>query len=104
MAFSYNGVHADALKHGRNWNIKPNWPPLVLWWGAEHRIPDWSDGAGRLEHLHDHGASARAFTLKEPFTADGEAYAIDRDKVRRIAAENTKGQADLLAHVLTLKV
>ena len=34
----------------------------------------------------------------------GEAYAIDRDKVRRIAQENAKGQADLLAHVLTLKV
>jgi hypothetical protein len=104
MAFSYNGVHADALKHGRNWNIKPNWPPLVLWWLAEHRIPDWSDGVERLEHLHDHGPSASAFTFKEPFTADGEAYAIDRDKVRRIAEENGKGQADLLAHVLTLKV
>jgi hypothetical protein len=107
MAFSYNGVHADALKHGRNWNIKPSWPPLVLfvlWWVSEHRFPDWADGAGRLEYLHDHGASVRAFTFKEPFTADGEAYVIDRDKVRRIAEENSKGQADLLAHVLGLKV
>ncbi|CAN7684941.1 DUF3291 domain-containing protein [Rhizobium sp. LjRoot98] len=104
MAFSYNGVHADALKHARNWNIKPSWPPLVLWWVGEHGFPDWSDGASRLEHLHDHGASARAFTFKEPFTADGETYAIDREKVRRIVEENSKGQADLLAHVLTLKV
>ena len=104
MAFSYNGVHADALKHGRNWNIKPSWPPLVLWWVAEHRVPDWSDGAERLEYLHDHGVTARAFTFKEPLTPDGEVYVIDREKVRRIAAENGEGQADLLAHVLTLKV
>ena len=80
MAFSYNGVHADALKHGRNWNVKPSWPPLVLWWVTEHRVPDWPDGAERLEYLHDHGASPRAFTFKQPFAADGQAYAIDRDK------------------------
>ena len=49
MAFSYHGVHADALKHGRNWNIKPSWPPLVLWWVDGHRVPDWQDGAGRLD-------------------------------------------------------
>lgn len=104
MAFSYNGVHADALKHGRNWNIKPSWPPLVLWWVAEHRFPDWSDGVERLEYLHDHGASPRAFTFKQPFDADGQAYVIDRDQVRRLAEENSTGQVDLLAHVLTLKV
>ncbi|MCV9967585.1 DUF3291 domain-containing protein [Pararhizobium sp. BT-229] len=102
MAFSYNGVHADALKHGRNWNVKQSWPPLVLWW--VDRRTDWSEAVERLEYLHDHGASARAFTFKEPFAADGEVYQIDRERVRRIAEDNGKGQGDLLAHVLSLKV
>jgi hypothetical protein len=29
MAFAYAGVHAEALKHARNWNQKGDWPPLV---------------------------------------------------------------------------
>jgi len=104
MAFSYNGVHADALKHGRNWNVRPSWPPLVLWWVDERHVPDWSEGVERLQHLHDHGASAKAFTFKEPFAVNGEAYEIDRERVRRTAEENSAGQRDLLAHVLSLKV
>jgi hypothetical protein len=32
MAFSYAGVHAEALKNARNWNTRNDWPPLVLWW------------------------------------------------------------------------
>lgn len=104
MAFAYNGVHADALKHGRNWNIRSTWPPLVLWWVDAHRLPAWSDGVERLEYLHDHGPSPKAFTFKEPFTTDGEAYAIDREKVRQKAESNREGQQDLLAHVLSLKV
>lgn len=66
MAFSYNDVHADALKHGRNWNVRPRWPPLELWWVDEGHTPDWSEGVERLEYLHDNGASARAFTSKNP--------------------------------------
>jgi hypothetical protein len=104
MAFAYSGVHADALKHARNWNVKPNWPPLVLWWVDGRHIPDWSEGVERLEYLHDNGATARAFTFKEPFAADGEAYGIDRQRVRSIAEANSSGQADLLAHVQSLKV
>ena len=32
MAFCYDGVHANALKHARNWMGPRSWPPLVLWW------------------------------------------------------------------------
>src|SRR5688572_79781 len=31
MAFSYAGIHAEALKHGRDWFVRPEWPPYVLW-------------------------------------------------------------------------
>ena len=49
MAVSYRGVHADALKHARPWNVKQHWPPLVLWWVENGRLPDWEDGVARLE-------------------------------------------------------
>ena len=103
MAFSYSGVHADALKHARHWNVKQSWPALVLWWVDAGVIPEWKDGAERLERLHDEGPSAVVFTFKQPYLADGNPATIDRARVKEIAASNTAGQSDLLAHVLTLK-
>jgi hypothetical protein len=104
MAFSYSGVHADALKHARHWNVKASWPALVLWWvDAQHR-PDWTEAVERFEHLADHGPSGRGFTFKRPFGADGGETEIDRARVKDLATRNAKTQGDLLAHVLTLKV
>ncbi|MQB45170.1 DUF3291 domain-containing protein [Rhizobium sp. ICMP 5592] len=103
MAFSYSGVHADALKHARHWNVKQSWPALVLWWTDADVIPEWRDGAERLERLHDEGPSAAAFAFKRPYDANGNLATIDRGKVKEIAALNAIGQRDLLAHVLTLK-
>ena len=34
MAFSYSGIHAEAMRHGREWFVKPTWPGYVLWWVA----------------------------------------------------------------------
>ncbi|MDE1994520.1 MAG: DUF3291 domain-containing protein [Rhizobiaceae bacterium] len=104
MAFSYNGVHADALKHARHWNVKQRWPALVLWWIDGDMTPEWRDGVQRLERLHDEGPSPRAFTFKQAYDVYGNPAAIDRDKIKRIAAGNAAGQSELLAHVLTLKV
>ena len=103
MAFSYNGVHADALKHARNWNVKQAWPSLVLWWMPAGRRPDWAEAVERLEYLDDNGPTPRAFTFKQAFDPEGAPYAIDRARVREIAARNAEGQADLLATVKTLK-
>jgi hypothetical protein len=104
MAFSYNGVHADALKHARHWNVRPAWPPLVLWWVGRNHRPDWSEAVERFEHLADHGPSADGFTFKRPFGADGAEVQIDRDRIKELAARNAETQRELLAHVLTLKV
>nr|WP_223215924.1 DUF3291 domain-containing protein [Rhizobium herbae] len=54
--------------------------------------PNWSEGVERLEHLHDNGATARAFTFKEPFAADGGAYVIDPQRVRSIAEATAAGR------------
>ena len=103
MAFTYNGVHADALKHARNWNQRQAWPALVLWWVEQGARPVWADGAERLEHLADHGPTQRAFTFKTPYDPDGKPAAIDREHVKVLASRNAPGQEDLLAIVRTLK-
>lgn len=103
VAFTYIGVHADALKHARNWNQRQAWPALVLWWVAEGTHPAWADGAERLESLHDEGSTPYAFTFKAPFCPDGNAIAIDRDTVKAIAGRNAAGQEALLAALKTLK-
>ncbi|MBB3915629.1 DUF3291 domain-containing protein [Rhizobium fabae] len=103
MAFTYNGVHAEALKNARNWNVKQTWPPLVLWWVSAHHRPEWQDGVERLEYLADHGSSPYAFTFKQPYGPDGTETAIDRDRVKELAARNAEAQKDLLAYVQALK-
>jgi hypothetical protein len=104
MAFTYNGVHADALKHARHWNVKQRWPALVLWWVDADVVPEWKDGVKRLERLHDEGPSATAFTFKQPYDAGEKMTVIDRERLKRLAAENTAEQGDLLKHLSGLKV
>jgi len=96
MAFSYSGIHAEALKHARQWNVEQAWPPLVLFWVEAGRRPEWCEAVERLERLADHGTSPVAFTFKQPFEPSGAAYLIDRTRVKAIAAGNAEGQADLL--------
>ncbi|TXH85259.1 MAG: DUF3291 domain-containing protein [Rhizobium sp.] len=104
MAFTYSGVHADALKHGRHWNVRQSWPPLVLWWAEAGAVPQWRDGVERLEHLHDHGSSPRAFSFKQPYGPEGRPLQIDRLRIKDIVALNAATQGELLTHVMTLKV
>jgi hypothetical protein len=104
MAFSYSGVHADALKHARHWNIRQTWPPLVLWWVKAGSRPNWQHGVDRLHHLADCGPTAEAFTFKTPFDSQGKPMVIDRAAVKAIAARNAQGQAELLTVISQLKV
>lgn len=97
MAYTYHGIHAEALSHGREWFTKPvlpdgrtAWPPYVLWWVAADHVPDWREAVARLEHLHDHSASAQAFDWKTPFDAAGAPYRIDRESVRHRAELNRR--------------
>ena len=102
MAFSYSGVHADALKHARRWQVERRWPALVLWWTP--RRPDWTEAVERFERLHDQGAGPDAFNFKAPYGPDGEKISIDRARMRELAALNAERHKDLLAHVLSVKV
>jgi len=104
MAFSYSGVHAEALKNARNWNTRNDWPPLVLWWVEAGFRPDWEQGAERLEWLHDHGPGPRAFTFKQAFGPDGAALEIDRARVKALTEANAPGQRDLLQQLKDIPV
>ncbi len=86
MAFAYFGVHAEALTHGREWFLQPQWPPYVAWWISGGHVPTWADAVVRHEHLHDRGSSAFAFNFKSPFDAEGRGSTIDRDRMKSIAA------------------
>ncbi|MDQ6436681.1 DUF3291 domain-containing protein [Mesorhizobium sp. LHD-90] len=83
MAFSYAGFHGETLRHARDWFVEPQWPPYVLWWVEPDRMPLWAEGVARLEHLHDHGASAFAFDFKHPYDEHGHPTAIDRAALRQ---------------------
>ncbi|MFN7093673.1 MAG: DUF3291 domain-containing protein [Allorhizobium sp.] len=100
LALTNKGVHADALKHARHWNVQQQWPALVLWWTDVR--PAWCDGAERLERLHDHGAGPEAFNFKDPYGPDGKRSTIDRALVRALAQQNAKTNEALLSHVLSV--
>ena len=90
FAFSYFGLHAEAMSHGREWFVKPLWPPLVLWWVTEGSHPTWADAVVRHEHLHDHGPSPFAFNFKNAFDSEGHAIEIDHISAKRIASASPK--------------
>lgn len=93
MAFSYAGIHAEALKHGRDWFVKPEWPPYALWWVDGHHTPTWTEAVQRHEHLHQHRASPYAFDFRTPFDENGLPQSIDRERLRALMQANKARQA-----------
>lgn len=104
MAFTYAGVHADALKHARQWNERQAWPPLVLFWVSAGKRPEWKDGVERLEMLADQGSGPRCFTFKEAYDPHGNPAVVDRALVKQLATANAAAQADLLDAVFKLPI
>lgn len=92
MAFSYAGIHMEAMRHGREWFLKPAWPPYVLWWVEWDHTPSWTEAVVRHEFLHDHKASAFAFDFKTCFDEDGRPATIDNQLVKQNMRLNEKRQ------------
>ena len=86
FAFSYNGLHAEALAHGREWMVKPEWPPYALWWVDDDYRPTWQEAVQRHLHLHENGPSAHAFNFKQPFDAQAQSTSVDRVRAKEYAA------------------
>src|SRR5262245_60785929 len=92
MAFTYAGIHAEAMRYGREWFLKPAWPPYVLWWVEKDQVPTWIEGVARHEFRHDNEASPFAFDFKTPFDKDGRPTIIDREAVKRNVRLNEERQ------------
>jgi len=84
FAFTYFGLHSEALKRGWEWFVSPDWPPLVMWWHLDRGYPTWSEGVERLEQLHDHGSKPTAFTFKEPFDQFGAKTKLDKSRIQAL--------------------
>ncbi len=84
FSFVYSGLHRTALAQRHDWFLKPEWPTYAVWWVGDDEIPTWADACARLEHLHDHGPTPFAFTLRRAFDADGAEV-----RVRGLAAAQT---------------
>lgn len=88
-AFAYHGPHAEALAKGSQWVAKePGAPISVAWWVGEGHSVDWREAAERMDHLHEHGPTAYAFSLIHPFDANGNPYQLDRAAMRAKASRN----------------
>ena len=88
-AFNYHGLHAEALRLGREWFVAPEWPPYVLWWVRPDHIPDWPEAVDRHRRLNIDGSTPGAFNFSRAFDPDGQAANLDTaltaEKVRRNA-------------------
>ena len=84
-AFTYHGFHAEVLSKRDEWFVEGEWPAYVAWWTPDDVTPTRTEGAKRLEHLHDHGPTPSAFNFKAPYDADGNPLHMDREKIQERA-------------------
>jgi hypothetical protein len=67
QAFVFRTDHADYLRGRSAWFERPDVAPTALWWVPEGTVPSIEDAKEKLELLRTSGASADAFTMREPF-------------------------------------
>lgn len=84
FSFTYFGLHAVALKRGREWFQKPDWPPLAMWWHKGQGYPTWAEAVRRHEHLHDFGSTPTGFNFQEPFDEDGVPIKLDKARIQEL--------------------
>ena len=81
-AFSYRGLHGDALKRRSEWFAVTEYPVYVAWWVEDGQtLPTWEEACRRLVLLHENGPSPEAFNFKSSFDESGKPVKLDRDKM-----------------------
>jgi len=88
MAYSYGGLHAEALAKRKDWFLHGPWPGYVAWWVIDDQPVTWEEAHLRYELLHHRGSTPEAFNFKQAFAPDGAPYTIDRDAVKKIGPGN----------------
>ena len=102
MAFSYFGLHAEALKNARRWNVKQSWPAMVLFWVPAGQRPSWAEAVERFEALADLGPNPAGFSFRSAFNQSGEPAHVDHARVKELVQLNAEGQGDLVERLRTL--
>jgi hypothetical protein len=65
-------AHIEVMRQRRDWFEVSDLPYLVLWWVPAGHQPTMAEAQERLEHLREHGPTARAFSFSRPFPATAE--------------------------------
>ncbi|MEK1905495.1 MAG: DUF3291 domain-containing protein [Pseudomonas sp.] len=67
--YVYKSAHTDMLKRRREWFDKVDEAHMVLWWVPAGHLPSVEEAAERLAWYRQAGASAQAFSFRQPFPA-----------------------------------
>jgi len=78
-AFSYRGIHGDALSKRAEWFMKGPWPSYVAWWVDEHHQPTWREAVDRIDQLHVYGSTS-AHSLPTAVRFDGRCRQAEKCK------------------------
>lgn len=65
--FVYHSAHLEIMRRRREWFERMTEAYMVLWWVPSGHRPRIDEAVERLETLRRHGASAAAFTFRQPF-------------------------------------
>lgn len=65
--FVYHSAHLEVMRRRREWFERIASAYMVLWWVARGHRPSIPEALARLETLRRLGASAQAFTFRQPF-------------------------------------
>lgn len=66
--YGMESLHRHVMKQRRRWFERFDGPYAALWWVPAGHIPTVEEAKERLKSLRIHGATADAFSLKEPFS------------------------------------
>ncbi|WP_407542435.1 DUF3291 domain-containing protein (plasmid) [Deinococcus radiomollis] len=88
FAFSYAGVHAEALVKRQEWFVPSEFPGYAAWWIPDDQEPSWSEALDRFDRLCHAGPGMHAFDFKHALGSDGQPYQIDRDAVKALMRRN----------------
>lgn len=65
--YVYKSAHSNVMRDRRRWFEKFDGPYYAMWWILAGHLPSPEEGKERLEHLHQHGETAFAFSFKKIF-------------------------------------
>ena len=85
VAYSYHGIHTQALKRRDEWFPKVSLPNHALWWIDNEHQPTWKEAAARYDRIVNNGTNAEAFNMKDLYDENGESVKLNQAQLKEIA-------------------